>query len=172
MQQSYISILIGVIIILGVGGLVFSQNSERILSPSPDSSGDSALTDTESSSHEDELEEDEDLEDEDESDDDSSGSSSSGGSTSGTTETPTTPPSSGGITAADVASHNSRTSCWSSINGSVYDLTSWIPKHPGGEQRILSICGIDGSAKFNGQHGKSSKIAGILAGFKIGVLAN
>lgn len=74
-----------------------------------------------------------------------------------------------GITAGMVAAHNSRSSCWSTINGNVYDLTSWIPKHPGGEKAILQLCGTDGSAKFNGQHGGAPKQAAILAGFKIGV---
>ncbi len=76
-----------------------------------------------------------------------------------------------GITLATVASHNSKTSCWSAVNGSVYDLTSWIPNHPGGEGAILSLCGIDGSNDYNDQHGGSSKPARILGGFKLGALA-
>lgn len=75
------------------------------------------------------------------------------------------------ITLSEVAQHTTRTSCWSTINGGVYDLTSWIPRHPGGEQAILSICGIDGSAKFNAQHGGAALQQQILAGFKIGTLA-
>jgi cytochrome b involved in lipid metabolism len=76
-----------------------------------------------------------------------------------------------GITIADIAMHSTRESCWSAMNGSVYDLTSWIPNHPGGERAILSICGIDGSNKYNGQHGGDQKKAMILFGFKIGALA-
>jgi cytochrome b involved in lipid metabolism len=75
-----------------------------------------------------------------------------------------------GITLAEVARHKDAASCWSSINGNVYDLTSWIPKHPGGPQAILQLCGTDGSAKFNAQHGGAQLQAQILAGFKIGVL--
>ena len=75
------------------------------------------------------------------------------------------------ISAATIAMHADAISCWSSINGTVYDLTSWIPKHPGGEQAILSICGIDGSTKFNAQHGGAPLQQQILAGFKIGVLS-
>lgn len=90
--------------------------------------------------------------------------------TTTTTTTTTTPASvASGITSATVALHNSRTSCWSTINGNVYDLTSWIPEHPGGEQAILQLCGTDGSAKYNGQHGGAPKQAAILSGFKIGV---
>ncbi len=86
---------------------------------------------------------------------------------------PTTPPPAPtSITLAQVTIHNSESSCWSAINGSVYDLTSWIPNHPGGEKRILSLCGIDGSDKYNGQHGGSAKIARVLGGFKIGTFGN
>lgn len=75
-----------------------------------------------------------------------------------------------GIPADEVAQHKDSTSCWSMINGNVYDLTSWIPKHPGGPQAILQLCGTDGSAKFNGMHGGSAMQEQILAGFKIGVV--
>lgn len=77
----------------------------------------------------------------------------------------------GGIARMTVASHNSRQSCWTIINGNVYDLTSWIPQHPGGEDNILKLCGTDGSADFNGKHGGAPKQAGILSGFKIGTAA-
>ncbi|HWO07400.1 MAG TPA: cytochrome b5-like heme/steroid binding domain-containing protein [Candidatus Paceibacterota bacterium] len=85
--------------------------------------------------------------------------------------TPNDGPRQGGISAAEVAAHNGGTSCWSIINGSVYDLTSWIPQHPGGEQAILQLCGTDGSEKFNGVHGGMATQAQVLAGFKIGELA-
>lgn len=76
-----------------------------------------------------------------------------------------------GITSVEVAAHNSRETCWSTINGNVYDLTSWIPEHPGGEQAILQLCGTDGSAKFNGKHGDAPKQAAVLLGFKLGAAA-
>ncbi|MEI8223626.1 MAG: cytochrome b5 domain-containing protein [bacterium] len=75
-----------------------------------------------------------------------------------------------GYTLADVQKHNSTTTCWSAVNGTVYDLTSWVNAHPGGKAAILMICGKDGSALFNAQHGGSGKVATILAKFKIGSL--
>jgi cytochrome b involved in lipid metabolism len=72
------------------------------------------------------------------------------------------------VTLEEVATHNTRESCWTMINGDAYDLTSWIPQHPGGEDAILQLCGTDGSAQFNGQHGGAAQQAAILAGFKIG----
>jgi len=72
--------------------------------------------------------------------------------------------------AAQVAYHSTRASCWTIINDNVYDLTSWIPQHPGGEDAILRLCGKDGSQIFNRQHGGKAQQATILAGFKIGVV--
>jgi cytochrome b involved in lipid metabolism len=73
-------------------------------------------------------------------------------------------------TLADVKLHNTKASCWTSINGSVYDVTSWISQHPGGSAAIVGLCGIDGSSAFSGQHGGQARPASELASFKIGVL--
>lgn len=73
-------------------------------------------------------------------------------------------------TLAQVAVHAGLSSCWAAVNGGVYDLTTWISKHPGGEVAVLSICGKDGSAVFNAQHGGQVKQEQILATFKIGTL--
>ncbi len=73
-------------------------------------------------------------------------------------------------TMADVAQHKDRSSCWTTINGGVYDVTSWISMHPGGEQAILGLCGNDGSDAFNGQHGGQRRPEAELATFKIGTL--
>ena len=84
-----------------------------------------------------------------------------------------TPPTGTTLTAytlADVKLHNTSTNCWTTINGSVYNVTSWIGQHPGGSAAIISLCGIDGSSAFNGQHGVQARPASELASFKIGVL--
>ena len=75
-----------------------------------------------------------------------------------------------GYTLADVAVHNSVTSCWSAIDGNVYDLTNWVNSHPGGKAAILMICGKDGSPMFESQHGGERKPASILAKYKVGAL--
>lgn len=87
-----------------------------------------------------------------------------------TAPTPTPATTGGGYVMADVQKHNSATTCWSVVNTTVYDLTSWVNAHPGGKAAILMICGKDGSALFNAQHGGSGKVANILAKFKIGAL--
>ncbi len=91
-----------------------------------------------------------------------------------TVDTPVTPVASSTAaiyTAAAVATHNTKADCWSIINSNVYDLTSYIPRHPGGSQNIVDICGKDGTSAFTGQHGGSSKPEAILAGFYLAPLA-
>ncbi len=72
---------------------------------------------------------------------------------------------------AQVEAHADESSCWAAINGKVYDLTQWIHQHPGGPEHILALCGTDGSAAFNAQHGGESQPAQELATFYIGDLA-
>lgn len=83
----------------------------------------------------------------------------------------TTPPAQlGTYTMADVQAANSRAKCWTVINNNVYDLTKWIDQHPGGDQNILKICGMDGTQAFEKQHGGQNKPANVLKGFEIGTL--
>jgi len=87
-----------------------------------------------------------------------------------TTNKSTAKPQGKTISMATVKQHASASSCWSAINGNVYDLTKWINRHPGGAGAIKSLCGVDGSTRFNGQHGGQSSPEAALANFKIGAL--
>jgi cytochrome b involved in lipid metabolism len=78
--------------------------------------------------------------------------------------------SAGAFAMAEVAKHSDARSCWSAIDGQVYDLTDWIGKHPGGAAVIKAICGRDGSSAFNGQHAGQKRPADFLAGYLIGAL--
>lgn len=162
-MNNLISIIVGVILVLGVGGVVLWQTRDEVQEPVQTSDTSSAAIDSSTVSGSSSDDDGDEVEFEDGTVQGGTQSGSTGGSTGGAT--------SAGITMAVVAQHSSRTDCWSSINGSVYDLTSWIPKHPGGEGAIVQLCGKDGSAKFNGQHGGDSGKAKILTGFKVGVLA-
>lgn len=71
---------------------------------------------------------------------------------------------------ADVSSHKDASSCYSIIQGKVYDLTLWVNAHPGGSKAILSLCGIDGTSKFIGKHKGEQKFMDILKRFYIGDL--
>jgi uncharacterized membrane protein len=75
-----------------------------------------------------------------------------------------------GYSLSDVAKHASSSSCWSAIDGNVYDLTNWINRHPGGAEVIKAICGKDGSASFNGQHSGERRPAMDLSRYKLGQL--
>lgn len=60
------------------------------------------------------------------------------------------------ITLSELALHNSQTSCWVVYEGNVYDLTSWLPRHPGGINAILPYCGTTNFEQaFIRQHGNS-----------------
>jgi cytochrome b involved in lipid metabolism len=71
-------------------------------------------------------------------------------------------------TLAEVATHGNTESCWTIVNNSVYDLTSWIKIHPGGAENILKICGKDGTLAFERQHGGKEKQEFKLETFLIG----
>ncbi len=98
----------------------------------------------------------------------SSGSSSSGSSSSNTSTGTSSQP--GTYTAAEVAKHNSSTSCYSIVDGGVYDLTGWISRHPGGQSAIKSMCGIDATDAFMSQHAGERRPTSILEQYKIGIL--
>ena len=76
------------------------------------------------------------------------------------------------FTLAQVALHDSVTSCYTVVGGQVFDLTQWINEHPGGEEAILSLCGVDGTAAFTKQHGSSEKAQKVLQSFFIGTVKN
>ncbi len=74
------------------------------------------------------------------------------------------------FTLAQVATHNSTVSCYTAIGGSVYDVTSFVTRHPGGQSAIKSLCGVDGSVAFSNQHRGQGSPARELASFKVGAL--
>jgi cytochrome b involved in lipid metabolism len=75
-------------------------------------------------------------------------------------------------TMEEVASHKDVTSCLTAIRGTVYDVTAFIDKHPGGDKNILKLCGIDGTATFEKKHGGQEKPENALKGFEVGTLAD
>jgi uncharacterized membrane protein len=101
----------------------------------------------------------------------SSSSSTTAGKSTASPKATATSKVAGTYTLADLKKHATAASCWSAINGNVYDLTKWINRHPGGPNVIKGLCGRDGTAGFNGQHGGQSRPASELAAFKIGKFA-
>jgi hypothetical protein len=84
-------------------------------------------------------------------------------------------------TAAEVADRNTANECWTIIDGNVYDITSYIPRHPGGDT-ILEACGLDGSNLFNQRRSEDGSVVGSgtphssgarssLEAYRIGILS-
>ncbi len=86
------------------------------------------------------------------------------------TPTPVVTPSPTGYTMAQVRANNTAKSCWTAIDGYVYNLTNWISAHPGGSGAIMFLCGTDGSNAFKAQHENQSKPAVRLDTYRIGPL--
>lgn len=74
------------------------------------------------------------------------------------------------LSVAEIRNHNTKGDCWSLIKGDVYNLTSYVRNHPGGQDVISNICGKDGSSAFSNQHGSSRKPNNVLNGLLIGKL--
>jgi len=56
------------------------------------------------------------------------------------------------FTKEEVASHNSKASCWVILNDRVLDVTEFLGDHPGGELAILTFAGKDATEEFDMIH--------------------
>jgi L-lactate dehydrogenase (cytochrome) len=56
------------------------------------------------------------------------------------------------LSGEDIAKHNSRESCWVIIHGKAYDVTEFLPEHPGGPKIILKYAGKDATEEFEPIH--------------------
>uniref|UniRef100_A0A915PRI2 Cytochrome b5 n=1 Tax=Setaria digitata TaxID=48799 RepID=A0A915PRI2_9BILA len=52
------------------------------------------------------------------------------------------------VTRAQVAEHNSSNSAWICIGNKVYDLTTFLDEHPGGNEVLLRLAGLDGTEAY------------------------
>jgi len=73
---------------------------------------------------------------------------------------------------AEISTHNSKSDCWSIVKGNVYNLTSYVSRHPGGQSVIANICGKDGSNAFTNQHNNQGKPNNTLSGFLLGAVGS
>ena len=64
------------------------------------------------------------------------------------------------VSLADLATHNSLGNCWVGYKGKAYDISSFLPNHPGKPQMILPYCGTakEFEAAFTKKHG-TKKVA-------------
>lgn len=56
------------------------------------------------------------------------------------------------ISAAEVAKHNTRESCWIIVHGHAYDVTEFLDDHPGGSKIILKYGGKDATEEYDPIH--------------------
>ena len=56
------------------------------------------------------------------------------------------------FTVEEVARHQSKGDCWVVLNNQVYDVTEFLPDHPGGKNAILLYGGKDATKEFNMLH--------------------
>ncbi|KAI8089873.1 FMN-dependent dehydrogenase-domain-containing protein [Halteromyces radiatus] len=56
------------------------------------------------------------------------------------------------ISPQEIASHNTKDDLWVVIHGKVYDLTEFLPNHPGGQKIILKYAGQDATDAFEPIH--------------------
>ncbi|XP_031766913.1 cytochrome b5-like [Galleria mellonella] len=73
------------------------------------------------------------------------------------------------ISFAEIKKHNNEKSVWIVIHNDVYDVTSYLGEHPGGEDALLEVAGKDGTQNFE-DVGHSEDARNIMKKFKIGTL--
>ncbi|XP_059045133.1 cytochrome b5-like isoform X3 [Achroia grisella] len=69
----------------------------------------------------------------------------------------------------EVKKHNNKDSVWIVIHNDVYDVTSYLEEHPGGEEALLDVAGKDGTQAFE-DVGHSEDARTVMKKFKIGTL--
>ncbi|EDW02069.1 cytochrome b5 [Drosophila grimshawi] len=73
------------------------------------------------------------------------------------------------FTRADVAKHNTNKDTWLLIHNSIYDVTSFLNEHPGGEEVLIEQAGKDATENFE-DVGHSNDAREMMKKFKIGEL--
>lgn len=53
------------------------------------------------------------------------------------------------MTKKELAKHNKIDDIWLSIRGRVYNVTEYIPFHPGGPEELMRAAGIDATSLFD-----------------------
>lgn len=75
------------------------------------------------------------------------------------------------ISSKELAQHKSQFDCWTVYNGRVYDISNYLPYHPGGEEKLLLGAGRDCTHMFNKYHAWVN-VEPILGKYCVGILIN
>lgn len=73
------------------------------------------------------------------------------------------------FTLKEVAAHNTKKDLYMVIHDKVYDCSSFVDEHPGGEEVLLDVGGQDGSEAFE-DVGHSDEAREILEGLLVGTV--
>lgn len=61
------------------------------------------------------------------------------------------------ISMTELQTHNSQTDCWIVVSGEVYNVTTYLERHPGGAFRIIPYCGTsDATGAFRSKGGEGA----------------
>ncbi|KAL4303634.1 hypothetical protein GQ457_10G028570 [Hibiscus cannabinus] len=72
-------------------------------------------------------------------------------------------------TMQEASQHNTKDDCWVVIDGKVYDLSSYLDEHPGGDDVVLVATGKDATDDFE-DAGHSESAKELMQSFCIGEL--
>ncbi|KAL1741889.1 cytochrome b5-like heme/steroid binding domain-containing protein [Schizophyllum fasciatum] len=56
------------------------------------------------------------------------------------------------VTPSMLKTHNKKDDAWTAIYGKVYNMTAYLPFHPGGEKELMRVAGRDGTKLFAVTH--------------------
>lgn len=76
-------------------------------------------------------------------------------------------------TLAEVARHATPTDCWMAIDGSVYDFSAYLPRHPSEPELIEPWCGREASEAYRTKtlgRPHSQRATALMAGYRVGGL--
>lgn len=74
------------------------------------------------------------------------------------------------ISLAEVRQHNTQADCWTIVGDAVYDVTSFVSRHPAGSSEIKEMCGTNASEDFLDEHSGQREPEMWLETLKIGTL--
>ncbi|CAN4122044.1 unnamed protein product [Withania somnifera] len=58
----------------------------------------------------------------------------------------------------EASQHSTKDDCWVVIDGKVYDVSSYLDEHPGGDDVVLAVTGQDATDEFeDAGHSKSAR---------------
>ncbi|XP_075096059.1 cytochrome b5-like [Nicotiana tabacum] len=73
------------------------------------------------------------------------------------------------FTMEEASQHNTKGDCWVVIDGKVYDVSSYLDEHPGGDDVVLAATGKDATDEFE-DAGHSKDARELMEKFFIGEL--